>query len=294
LLGTVALEGGESFGERGEASGVILGVAGAVVAHVLHGGSVPLVLGVLFNPKAFELMPLDEGRIGVESCILAKFVLELLSVFDDRQGGFNEEIGVEGTACLSCEDLLCLDVEEEGFDWSGGVPFFVKKEGEVFDVGRSDSAVSIIEISEDVMDGAVAKTTLSNAEQRFVGIGNSTVKGFFDDSVDDFVVGPHNEVGRVLGLDDGAVVVVEKTKAAGIVNDVVVGCGARIWWIDIRSRRGHGVFAVVHDVFKMHWFSRWRMEWTFGRPMRGASVPKLAATSAYSSFWTEAIVRWWS
>ena len=119
MLGTVALEGGESFGERGEASGVILGVAGAVVADVLHGGPVPLVLSILFNPKAFELMPLDEGRIGVESCILAKFVLELSSVFDDRQGGFNEEIGVEGTACLSCKDLLCLDVEEEGFDWSG-------------------------------------------------------------------------------------------------------------------------------------------------------------------------------
>ena len=88
MLGTVAVEGGESFGERGEAIGV-LGVAGAVVASILHGGPVPLVLGVLFNPKAFELMPLDEGRIGVYPCIFAKFVLELPSVFDDRQGGFN-------------------------------------------------------------------------------------------------------------------------------------------------------------------------------------------------------------
>ena len=81
-----------------------------MVAGVLHGGPVPLVLGVLFNPKAFELMPLDEGRIGVEPCVLTKFVLELPSVFDDRQGGFNEEIGVEGTACLGCEDLLSFDV----------------------------------------------------------------------------------------------------------------------------------------------------------------------------------------
>ena len=89
MLGTVALEGGESFGERGEASGVILGVAGAVVAGILHGGPVPLVLGVLFNPKAFELMPLDEGRIGVYPCIFAKFVLELPSVFDDKQDSFD-------------------------------------------------------------------------------------------------------------------------------------------------------------------------------------------------------------
>ena len=71
---------------------------------------------------------------------------------------------MEGTACLCGKDLLCLDVEEEGFDWSGGVPFFVKKEGEVLDVGGSDGAISIIEIVEDVTDGAVAKTMLSNAE----------------------------------------------------------------------------------------------------------------------------------
>ncbi len=154
---------------------------------------------------------------------------------------------MEGTACLCGEDLLCLDVEEEGFDWSGGVPFFVKKEGEVLDVGGSDGAISIVEIVEDVTDGAVAKTTLSNAERRFVGVGNSTVEGFFDDSVDDFMVGPHDEVGRVLGFDDGPIVVIEKMKAAGIVDDVVVWCGARIRWIDVRSRRGHGVFAAVHE-----------------------------------------------
>jgi hypothetical protein len=108
-------------------------------------------------------MPLDEGRIGVEPCILPEFVLELPCVFDDRQGGFNEEIGVEGTAGLGRKDLLCLDVEEEGFNWDGGVPFFVQQEGEVFDVGRSDGAVSIVEIGEDVTDGAFAKTTLTNA-----------------------------------------------------------------------------------------------------------------------------------
>ena len=83
MLGTVALEGGESFGERGEASGVILGVAGAVVADVLHGGPVPLVLGVLFNPKAFELMPLDEGGVWMEVCIFSEFILELACILDD-------------------------------------------------------------------------------------------------------------------------------------------------------------------------------------------------------------------
>jgi hypothetical protein len=35
--------------------------------------------------------------------------------------------------------------------------------------------------------------------------------------VDDFVVGPHDEVGRVLGFDDCPIVGIEKTKAAGVV-----------------------------------------------------------------------------
>ena len=47
------------------------------------------------------------------------------------------------------------------------------------------------------------------------------------------MVGPHNEVGRVLGFDDGAVVVDEKAKAAGVIDDVVVGRGAGIRWIDM-------------------------------------------------------------
>ena len=61
MLGTVAVEGGESFGERGEAIGVILGVAGAVVAGILHGGPVPLVLSVLFKTKNVRIDAIGRG-----------------------------------------------------------------------------------------------------------------------------------------------------------------------------------------------------------------------------------------
>ena len=89
MLGTVAVEGGENFGERGEAIGVILGVAGTVVAGILHGGPVPLVLGVLFNPKAFELMPLDKGGVWVESRVFTEFILELVCILDAGKCRFN-------------------------------------------------------------------------------------------------------------------------------------------------------------------------------------------------------------
>jgi hypothetical protein len=55
----MALEGGESFSERRKTVGVILGVAGAMVAGVLHSGTVALIFGVLLDPEALELMPLD-------------------------------------------------------------------------------------------------------------------------------------------------------------------------------------------------------------------------------------------
>ena len=55
----MALEGGESFGEGRKTVGVVLGVAGAMVAGVLHSGSVALIFGVLFDPESLELMPLD-------------------------------------------------------------------------------------------------------------------------------------------------------------------------------------------------------------------------------------------
>lgn len=90
MLGAVTLEGGESLGEQSKTVGVILRVAGAMVSGVLHGGMVALVLGIFFNPKAFELMPLDKGGFWVEPCVFTEFILELAGVFDDGEGGFDE------------------------------------------------------------------------------------------------------------------------------------------------------------------------------------------------------------
>jgi hypothetical protein len=59
MLGAMALEGGESFGEGRKTVGVVLGVAGGMVAGVLHSGSVALIFGVLLDPEALELMSLD-------------------------------------------------------------------------------------------------------------------------------------------------------------------------------------------------------------------------------------------
>ena len=61
MLGAVALEGGESFGEQSKAVGIILRVAGAMVTGILHGGTVAFVLSIFFNPKASELMPLNQS-----------------------------------------------------------------------------------------------------------------------------------------------------------------------------------------------------------------------------------------
>ena len=65
--------------------------------------------------------------------------------------------------------------------------------------------------------------------------------------MDDRVVGLHDEIGRMLSFDDGAVVVVEETEAAGIVDDIVVGGGAGVRWIYICGGIGHGVFAPIHE-----------------------------------------------
>ena len=49
---------------------------------------------------------------------------------------------------------------------------------------------------------------LVDAKGRLVCLGNSSIKSFLDDEVDDLVVRPHDEVGCILGLEDGMVVVV--------------------------------------------------------------------------------------
>ncbi len=54
----------------------------------------------------------------------------------------------------------------------------------------------------------IAKATLADAKGGLVRIRDSSIKSFLDDAVDNFVVRPHDEVGRMLSLEDGAVIVV--------------------------------------------------------------------------------------
>ena len=49
----------------------------------MHGGVVPLILSIFFDPESFELVPLDECRIWVEAVVLTEFILELAGVLDD-------------------------------------------------------------------------------------------------------------------------------------------------------------------------------------------------------------------
>ena len=51
----------------------------------------------------------------------------------------------------------------------------------------------------------IAKATLANTKGGLVHIGDSSIKSFLDDAVDDLMVRPHNEVGCMLGLEDGMV-----------------------------------------------------------------------------------------
>ena len=55
---------------------------------------------------------------------------------------------MEGATSFGSEDLLGLDVKEEGFDGCGGVPFLVEKKGEA-------CAILIVETGKDVADGAM-------------------------------------------------------------------------------------------------------------------------------------------
>ena len=97
------------------------------------------------------------------------------------------------------------------------------------------------------MDRSVAKTALADVKGRLVFITNSSVDGFFDDAVDDIMIGPYNEVCRILGSDDGAVIVVEETEVPGIVSNAVVEGGAGVCWIYIRVWIRHGILVTVHE-----------------------------------------------
>ena len=58
------------------------------------------------------------------------------------------------------------------------------------------------------MNGTIDKATLADAKGGLVRIKDGSIKSFLDDAVDDLVVRPHNEVGCMLGLEDGLVIVV--------------------------------------------------------------------------------------
>ena len=54
----------------------------------------------------------------------------------------------------------------------------------------------------------IAKATLADAKGGLVRIRDSSIKSFLDDAVNNLVVRPHDEVGHMLGLDKGMVVVI--------------------------------------------------------------------------------------
>ncbi len=114
---------------------------------------------------------------------------------------------MERTAGLS-KHLLGINVEQEGLNWDGWVPLLVNIQGEVLDVGQHYCAIPIIKVENDILDRMIAKAALADAKGGLVRIGDSSIKSFLDDAVDDLMVRPHNEVGRMLGLEDGAVVVI--------------------------------------------------------------------------------------
>ncbi len=49
---------------------------------------------------------------------------------------------------------------------------------------------------------------LADAKGGLVRFGDSSIKSFLDDEVDNLMVRPHNEVSCMLGLEDGAVIVI--------------------------------------------------------------------------------------
>ena len=51
---------------------------------------------------------------------------------------------MERTASLGSKHLLGLNVEQEGLNWDGWVPFLVNIQGEVLDVGWHYIAIPII------------------------------------------------------------------------------------------------------------------------------------------------------
>ena len=196
LLSTMALEGGECFGERREAvvvsvvggSGGALGVVGIVVAQILHARVVTFVLGVFLNPELFEDMPGDKRGDRVNTVVFAEFILELFGVFDADEGCVDKGIGMEGGICLGGKHLLAFNVAEEAFDGGGWIPRLVEVEGKLFPIMRCSLAVAIIEINEDVPHRTGAESTLADAKGWFEIVGDGLVEVFLQYTVDNLMI----------------------------------------------------------------------------------------------------------
>ena len=104
--------------------------------------------------------------------------------------------------------MLGFNIEKEDLSWNRWVAVFIYIKGEILDICQSYSAILIVEVNKNIMDRSVAKAALADAKVRHVFVGNSSVEGFFDDAVDNLMIGPYDEVCHMLGFDDGAVVVI--------------------------------------------------------------------------------------
>ena len=88
--------------------------------------------------------------------------------------------------------------------------FQMEQRSEGFHFVRCYGPVTVLEVDEDVTDRFTVKITLANGYHGgFVLVQDldGFVDGFFDDKMDDFVVGLKNEDRSVMGLDDSVIVV---------------------------------------------------------------------------------------
>jgi hypothetical protein len=228
----VGTEGGDGFGEGGKAVVVIvlsLGIIHAMITLALHGDSVAFPSGISFGPPILENVPLDGGRVGVETGPFSHLFAELSGVSNNGEGSIDELVGVPGALGFGGEDLLGFQIENKFFNWRGRVPRLVDFFGDAAKVGGCNDAISIVQVDEDVAGGCVAVSALADAKIGFPFVGDGFSDGSFEDAMDGVGVGPRDEVGGVLGFDLGPIVIVEETILA--CSDVLGTGWGRTWRI---------------------------------------------------------------
>jgi hypothetical protein len=52
-----------------------------------------------------------------------EFLFELFGALNTGEGGLNEQVGVKQLFEFGCKDLSVLNIEKEGFNQGGGVPY---------------------------------------------------------------------------------------------------------------------------------------------------------------------------